>query len=287
MKYSLQSKEKGLTLVELMVAMAIGMVVMLGATGVLIANQRTFQATEDIAGMQENARTAIEMISRDIREAGGHPCGTVAVVNKAGADGDELNAFWTNPLTLNTADNPGNRSAGSGAIRITRAVSTNDITTYSQNSPSITLDGNADSLQANDVIMVCNPEKGFIFKVSGVALPNITLQPTPTESLQNGVVVSRSETNLWYIGNNGRAEGVGTSLYRFTDGDAAPAEMVDNVVNMVVNNAAPGTVQITLTLCARRPLPEGERNDAVLGNNNPLCRDRAQRTVTTIVQPRI
>lgn len=73
--------QQGLTLVELMVAMAIGMILMLGATGVLISNQQTFRTSENLAGIQENGRIALEMLAGEIRQTGGNPCGTLAIAN--------------------------------------------------------------------------------------------------------------------------------------------------------------------------------------------------------------
>ena len=64
----------GFSLVELMTAMLLS-TLLIGATiSVFVSNKRVYSATEGLGRIQENARIAFELMSRDIREAGGNPC---------------------------------------------------------------------------------------------------------------------------------------------------------------------------------------------------------------------
>ncbi|MFC3550105.1 PilW family protein [Lysobacter cavernae] len=65
---------RGLSLIELMIALLLGLLVVGGAIGIFVSNRRAYNATESLSRVQENARVAFEMISRDVREAGGSPC---------------------------------------------------------------------------------------------------------------------------------------------------------------------------------------------------------------------
>lgn len=65
---------RGLSLIELMIALLLGLLVVGGAIGIFVSNRRTYNATESLSRVQENARVAFEMMSRDVREAGGTPC---------------------------------------------------------------------------------------------------------------------------------------------------------------------------------------------------------------------
>lgn len=283
MKTTTLLDQNGLSLIELMVAMAIGLILMLGATGVLVSNQRSFQVTEDVAAIQENARAAIDMIGRDLREAGLHPCGTATVIDKAGtAASIALAAHWNTPLNLSPAGYPANKLAGTDALSTTLAGATNNITAFVQNSPSVTVEGETTAITVGSPVMVCNPEKGFVYTATAVAGNAVTLSPTPTESLANGVLVARSNTNLWYVGTNGRDDGIGSSLFRFTTGDAAPIEMIDNVAGLTVAADITGATRITLTLCGRRDLQESERS--LRAQTCPAA--RMERTVTTVIQTR-
>jgi Tfp pilus assembly protein PilW len=58
-----------MTLIELMVALAIGAFLMIGAITVFMQGRTTFRVTESLARMQENARFAIEAMEPDLRMA--------------------------------------------------------------------------------------------------------------------------------------------------------------------------------------------------------------------------
>lgn len=62
-------KQQGMTLIELMVALAIGAFLMIGAITVFMQSRTAFRITESVARMQENARFALEAIEPDIRMA--------------------------------------------------------------------------------------------------------------------------------------------------------------------------------------------------------------------------
>src|SRR5688572_13095418 len=95
MKRRLQSQpaapsECGLALIELMIAMLLGLVVMGGAVSLLMANKQSYRTNEALSQVQESARTAFELLSRDVRQAGVNGCvnnGRVANVLKPYATG--------------------------------------------------------------------------------------------------------------------------------------------------------------------------------------------------------
>jgi type IV pilus assembly protein PilW len=59
----------GLTLIELMVALAIGMFLMIGAITVFMQGRTTFRVTESVSRLQENARFVLDTLEPDIRMA--------------------------------------------------------------------------------------------------------------------------------------------------------------------------------------------------------------------------
>ena len=70
MKYSITNKQKGFTLVELLVSMLIGLFILSVAVTFLITSSRTLvnQGSEDL--IQENARFAFEILSSNVRLMG-------------------------------------------------------------------------------------------------------------------------------------------------------------------------------------------------------------------------
>ena len=60
-------------MVELLVAMAIGLVVLSAMYSVFTIQNKTFSKQEQIVEMQQNTRAAMDMMSREIRMAGYDP----------------------------------------------------------------------------------------------------------------------------------------------------------------------------------------------------------------------
>lgn len=62
--------EGGMTLVELMVALAIGSLLMIGAVTVFVQSRATFRVADSVSRLQENARFVLDRLEPDIRMAG-------------------------------------------------------------------------------------------------------------------------------------------------------------------------------------------------------------------------
>src|SRR5580765_5642183 len=69
-------KQSGFTLIELMVALVLGLIVVGAAGSLFLSNNRVYGMTETVGRIQENQRPSFELMARDIRSAGGTPCGT-------------------------------------------------------------------------------------------------------------------------------------------------------------------------------------------------------------------
>ena len=70
MNMILEKKQQGLTLIELLIAMLIGTLLILGASSMFIANKRVYKEVDYQGRLAENARFAMEMMIRDLRMAG-------------------------------------------------------------------------------------------------------------------------------------------------------------------------------------------------------------------------
>lgn len=69
-----QRRMAGVTLIELMVALAIGSLLLLGVVQVFSASRSAYMTAEGMGRVQENARFAIDFLQRDIRLAGHFGC---------------------------------------------------------------------------------------------------------------------------------------------------------------------------------------------------------------------
>lgn len=174
-----RSLQRGFSLIELMIAMLLGLLVVAAAGGVFISNKRVYNATETLGRIQENTRVAFELMSRDIREAGGNPCGSSVPPINMLEHGN--NAFWSGyndgllgfdedtaapGLAEGTAE--GQRVDGTDVVEVYSA-SGGGIRVTSHPNPSAELDvvGTGD-IVVGDVLLVCNIGRSFIFEVTSL-----------------------------------------------------------------------------------------------------------------------
>jgi len=90
----LRGRPGGFSLVELVVALGIGLVVVVAMHNVFALQNRTFACQEQVVEMQQNVRAAMDLMSREVRMAGYDPCGL-------NADADPHNNFFG--ITVNSA----------------------------------------------------------------------------------------------------------------------------------------------------------------------------------------
>jgi type IV pilus assembly protein PilW len=75
MQNSTKNCERGFTLIELLIAMAIALVVITSISSAFISQRKTYAVQEQITAMTQDARAALDMISREVRMAGFAPTG--------------------------------------------------------------------------------------------------------------------------------------------------------------------------------------------------------------------
>ena len=74
MKYTARLRaQRGVTLVELMVAMAVGLIISLAAAVLYLATQDTARATRSFSDTNETGKLALDLIGRELEKAGFYP----------------------------------------------------------------------------------------------------------------------------------------------------------------------------------------------------------------------
>lgn len=66
--------QKGLSLIELMIAMTLSLIVAAAMIALFISSRQSYRVNENMSRLQENARFAVAFISRDLRMADYRPC---------------------------------------------------------------------------------------------------------------------------------------------------------------------------------------------------------------------
>lgn len=271
---TLKDAQRGFTLVELMVALMLGLLVVAAAGGLFLSNRRVYGTTASINRIQENQRIAFELLARDIREAGGNPC-TRNIVNMLDTSkpGGSYFTGWSNGVSGNNGTGPN----GSDEITLSLANGASITVTESDN-PSAELElSSVGDITKDDILMVCNAEVASIFQVTSVASDKVGHNPgagnpgnlekpfqidqatfDSNTAAQTGYCFLPPATGAnpnclnppsgspaqvvtpfavrWYVANNTRG---GTSLYRqvVTNGGATPAtpaEIAEGVTNMQI-----------------------------------------------------
>jgi type IV pilus assembly protein PilW len=81
-----RKSQSGLSLVELMVALLVGLILLGGLIQVYLSNKQSYNAQEQLARMQEGGRFAMELMTRDLRRSG-YWGGNVDVTANTGVPG--------------------------------------------------------------------------------------------------------------------------------------------------------------------------------------------------------
>lgn len=172
-------RQRGATLIELMIALVLGLLVVAAASGLFLSNKRLYGSTETVNRIQENTRVAFEIMSRDIREAGGNPCGgAVPIISQLAAGdidwwgqyADGLRGYAGNVNAPGTTTGTGvaERVAGTDAIDV-HLANNGDISVVEHGQPSAVLDvTNTAGIADGDILMVCNNTFAMVFQATGI-----------------------------------------------------------------------------------------------------------------------
>ena len=262
---------RGFSLIELMIALILGLLVTVAAIGMFLSNSRTYDTTESLSRVQENARMAFELMARDIREAGGNPCSrNLLVANVLGAGGGGTD--WWNRVGSGVTGFANGALAGSLAgtdsIEIVSGSSSGaTVVNYTPGTATFDVVPLTHGFLANDILMVCDFRQATIFQMTspatnpvingqiahaaGVGTPgNCTTdlgfaQPINCSSAANYIyldnsMIVRLQAARWYVANNGRG---GNSLFRQAlrnNALAAREEVVEGVEDMEITYLLPG-----------------------------------------------
>lgn len=100
MKDLLQKRQKGFSLIELMIALLLGAILLLGVTQVMISSSTLGTTTNNLSVNQDRAKTVLDLLGSETGRAGYNGCGTsgeVAWSTKSG-DADRKKSLAVVPL---------------------------------------------------------------------------------------------------------------------------------------------------------------------------------------------
>ncbi|WP_250887138.1 MULTISPECIES: prepilin-type N-terminal cleavage/methylation domain-containing protein [unclassified Rhodanobacter] len=224
----------GFTLIELMVAMLLGLIVIGGVVSVFLANQRTYRTNQALGDVQDGSRIAFELMARDIRNAGLNPCnndGRMAnVLNNSGTD---WWANWANALRgysgnqgdpatgsiFGTAQ--GQRVANTDSVQILGAIDAGlSVAEDKEPAANFKLNDKTTDLQSGDIVIVCDPDHAVMVQISNYNNNTVTFVHNTGNTVSPGNCskglgypsdCSSTNGNLYQFGNNSQIAKLGAA----------------------------------------------------------------------------
>jgi len=187
-------RQAGFSLVELMVAVTIGLIVLAAVSSLFVTSKTTYNTTDNLARLQENARFAMHFLMSDIRKAGHAGCleDVTTVQNNLNSpaaftynanvpmEGMDNNSSG-NWRPSNTVLTPANLRPGTDAITL-RFAETSPITITQYMPPSSAIfqvTAGFTGVKVNDIIMVSDCSNADIIQVTAINTAAGTIQHNP------------------------------------------------------------------------------------------------------------
>lgn len=249
---ALPRRQRGMTLVELMVAMLLGLVVTGVAVSVFLASRSSFKTNMAIGEVQDGSRIAFELLTRDARQASLTGCGngTFFIANVLKNSGTDWWANWGNAVrgyeagstdpAVTTGTATGNRLAATDSVQLIGSESAG-LSIQNATAASVTLWSAATDWKNGDALLICDPDHAALVQLGGgegtatltwaatganpgnctadLGFPTAAPVPPATActadpyTFRTNAQVSRLNAADWYIGTNPTG---GQSLYRMT-----------------------------------------------------------------------
>ena len=257
-----RQKMRGFSLIELMVSVTISLMVLVAVSYVFVASKRTYSVQDRLARVQENARFAIQFISRDLRMAGYSGC-----MDEVSSVNNTLNTGFTfNPSVAieglenatgswypsgNTTAIPTNIKAGSDAIML-RMADPSLLISVTRPMPNESAEINVSAvtgLAANDIVMISDCSSADVMQITAVQTASSKIQHIPggasspgnatqrlSKQYKENAKVMRYVARSYYLKNKTDPNDPGKtipSLYMSENG-GAEQELVEGVEDMQI-----------------------------------------------------
>ncbi|HFE32670.1 MAG TPA: prepilin-type N-terminal cleavage/methylation domain-containing protein [Gammaproteobacteria bacterium] len=265
-RHTPDSRQAGLTLIEIMIAMTISLVLLAGVIQIFVSNKKTYRMQEAASQIQEGGRFAVQMMNHDLRMAGYFGCISLVAspANRVDLDGDgvadsttdftgrglqgyeysDLPITISNSQTLTTAEvlpNTDIISIARGEDMGIRLVG--NLTNVNAN---IQLDAAlaAGRFQANDTLIISDCNEGDIFAATNVSNGSGKITIAHSSAVNTGNFLSKAYgpdaevmalvNHIYFIGTGSSGQ---PSLFRYAlgnNGVMTAEELVEGVEDMQV-----------------------------------------------------
>lgn len=224
------TRQNGLTLVELMIAAALGLLLLAALGYLYVGNRQAFRTQDSVARLQENGRYAMEILGQDLRMAGYIGCSSL----------NEITPTMTAPLPALTSGNVLQGTEAPDTLTLSRVDGRGVSLTAAMASPSSNLSIPASPRQyaAGTPFLIADCLSADIFQASAQVSQGATAiahaaPPNNSNDLSaaygTDAMLFPYEVITYSIGNNPAGN---PSLYRAVNG--VNQEVVENVKDMQI-----------------------------------------------------
>ena len=165
--------QKGFSLIELMIALVIGLILIAGVLQVFVGSTVTYSMQSGLSKIQENGRFAMSFLSRDLRQAGYLGCTSNSTFANTIRDASAAIPSFLDITDLvggeDNVDGSGTPLAGTDVVEV-RFADTNggcDIDSHNENSATVQCTENHDFVKG-EVLIVTDCSHTAVFQQSNV-----------------------------------------------------------------------------------------------------------------------
>lgn len=260
--------QKGFSIIELMIALVIGVIIVGGIVYIFVSNKNAYEFTNALSTVQQNARFVNDSIRNDIQNAGYMGCYSLGQINIKNTLNENPPPFEYD--TSQAID--GYNGTGSGWLPSTSNLPT-DVTNMASKSDDILVvrydDGSTDmplaktmpnssatifiksnlskpTINNGDILMITDCQKGALFQVTNYTNSsggiqhntgksnspgNATKTLSDSGSFSADAKIIKLNTKIYFVANSSDKNLKGQSIKSLwlKNGNAAPIELVEGV----------------------------------------------------------
>jgi type IV pilus assembly protein PilW len=233
-----------LSLVELMVAITLGLLLTAAVIQVFVSSRGVFRMQDSMSRLQENGRFAIDFLAQDIRMAGFIGCPSIDRIGGTGSfshntlitsfTADTVIASVSNATVIGGIDVAPDtdtltiRKASANSVRLADATSGNTVQLLGESS--------AIDIATDEILLVSDCLTADVIKVSAITSgtnPTITAHASLAKSYGTDAEVLRYQPVAYFVGDTSRETAAGEPIYAlYVDRGAGPVELVEGVESM-------------------------------------------------------
>ncbi|SFM60471.1 PilW family protein [Marinobacter zhejiangensis] len=238
--------QRGLSLVELMVALALSTVLILGVMTVYLDSNKTSRVSTSLARIQESGRIGVDIMARDIRMVGFQGCADPMSIGmniiarfpptldfaQSGLRGWEVDdSNWADGTEFDDTAIETRARQGSDVLAVQRGETVPISLTGNMNVPNANLqvEGELGLFEQNDIVLISDCENADLFRITSEPTSGTWAHANGANSnndnrlsqlYNDSARIMRFSSTVYYVADTGRDDTRGNpiyALYRQTD----------------------------------------------------------------------